>query len=206
MSFVVCPVLPFPNVYWWSHVVSCPHIILDSAEHFEKMSFRNRYMVAGSAGVITLSIPIVEGRQQRKSMKEVLICNRTNWQIQHWRTLKSVYNRSPYFEFFEPELSALFDRKFEQLTAFNLESVHILAKLSGIKLQIEQAFTYQKEYPEAKADIRADFRSNKYNAQAEIFPVYHQVFGDRSGFLPNLSMLDLLFAEGRSASEFLPKF
>ena len=58
--------------------------MVDTEEHFEKMSFRNRYMLASDKGTLTLSIPIKEGRQQRKPMKEVLIDNDSNWQIQHW--------------------------------------------------------------------------------------------------------------------------
>jgi hypothetical protein len=102
-SFIVCPILPFPNIYWWSFALQSSKILLDEHEHFEKMSFRNRYMLAGANGVITLSIPLQEGRQQRKPMSEIKICNKTDWQKVHWRTLQSVYNRSPYFEFYKNE-------------------------------------------------------------------------------------------------------
>lgn len=204
MSVVVCPVLPFPNIYWWSCVVSSSDILLDKTEHFEKMSFRNRYLVAGADGVITLSIPVADGRQQRKPMNEVRIDNKTNWQIQHWRTLVSVYNRSPYFEFYRTDLESLFLKKFEFLCDFNQESINVLTGLLRLKLNFQSTDSFIKHYPETVIDIRTAFRSNQYNLQPQLFKSYHQTFEERTGFFPNLSMLDLLFAEGRNALSFLP--
>lgn len=205
MPSVVCPILPFPNIHWWSFAAAASELLTDDTEHFEKMSFRNRYMVCGADGPLTLSIPIVQGRQQRRPMKEVLIDNKTRWQVQHWRTLESVYNRSPYFEFYAPELQVLYEQPFEYLADFSSSSIELLGKLSGITIHTRQATQYLKHYPDASADIRADFRSKDYAAGPARFPVYHQTFEDRHGFLPNLSLLDLLAAEGRNAKNYLPK-
>lgn len=202
---VVCPVIPFPNIYWWSCILSAQKVIFDIEEHFEKMSFRNRYMVATATGVLSLSIPIKEGRQQRKLMKEVMIDNDTNWQVQHWRTIKSAYNRSPYFQYFESDLEKLYATQYEKLTDFSRASILLIARLLGQKILIENAAVYQKKYPDTHLDIRANFRSNQYNSTPQSFPSYHQVFEDRVSFLPNLSMLDLLFAEGKNALSFLAK-
>ncbi|MES2477584.1 MAG: WbqC family protein [Bacteroidota bacterium] len=205
MKTLVCPVIPFPNIYWWSHVMAAENILLDKSEHFEKMSFRNRYMVSGSVAAITLSIPIREGRQQRKPMHEVMIDYATDWQTQHWRTLQSVYNRSPYFEFFAPDIQSLYQQKEQSLTAFNEASIRTIARLLDKKLNLDEAREYHKNYPADVIDIRVDFRSNQYNIHPEKFPPYHQVFEDRLGFLPNLSILDLLFAEGKNSIAFLCK-
>lgn len=203
MKTIVCPVVPFPNIYWWSKVLSADAVLLDHSEHFEKMSFRNRYLVSGSGGVIALSIPLAEGRQQRKAMNEVLIDHKNDWQTLHWRTLQSVYNRSPYFEFFSSEIKSLFEKKHEKLLDFNTASMEMIARLMGEKLQWSFTENYQKQYPAVVTDIRADFRTSQYNLHPAKFPVYHQVFEDRLGFLPNLSMLDLLFAEGKNSRSFL---
>ena len=138
-------------------------------------------------------------------MSQVQIDNKTKWQVQHWRTLESVYNRSPYFEFYAQELQTLYREPFESLVDFSMQSIRLLGKLSGIATNIRQATQYQKRYPDAAADIRADFRSKDYAAEPGRFPVYHQTFEDRHGFLPNLSLLDLLAAEGRNAKIYLPK-
>lgn len=201
MSTVVCPVLPFPNLLWWHFAGSATHVLLDDKEHFEKMSFRNRYMVAGADGPIVLSIPVAGGRQQRKPMEQMQIDNKTNWQVQHWRTLTSVYNRSPYFEFFAPDLEPLFQQPFLSLTDFSLSSMAVLEKIARIRLEKSIVPSFKKHYDDSYADIRGMFRSSGYERQ-EGLPVYHQTFEDRTGFLPNLSLLDLLFAEGNNTASY----
>jgi len=197
MSFIVCPALPFPNVFWWSHFTDRDTVLLvDGSEHFEKMTLRNRYIIAAADGPLTLSIPLTEGRQQRKPMKEVLICNKTKWQIQHWRTLESVYRRAPYFEHYEPELRPLFEQPFERLLDFNMATIGLLLKLQGAPQQLQLTDSYHAIYPDAAADLRKQCSSAKLPLSASAFPAYHQVFADRTGFLPNMSLLDLLFAAG----------
>jgi hypothetical protein len=203
MSEVVCPMIPFPNIYWWSCVLPVQKVMVDTEEHFEKMSFRNRYMIASDKGPLTLSIPIKEGRQQRKPMNDVLIDNDSNWQIQHWRSIKSAYNRSPYFQYFEPELQQIFTTKYEHLIAFSQDSIQLIMQLLGQKRQLEHVLAYQKEYDANQRDIRSHFRSNQYKSVHATYPKYHQVFEDRMDFLPNLSILDLLFAEAKNAVSFL---
>lgn len=205
MKTLVCPLVPFPNIYWWSYVFNADSILLDQTEHFEKMSLRNRYLVSGSGGLNTLSIPIAEGRQQRKPMNEVKIDYKSDWQKQHWRTLQTVYNRSPYFEFFNQDIQSLYLQKFDLLVEFNEASIQLMARLLAIKINITKPEFYQKNYPEIVTDIRNDFRSNQYDKHPEKFPVYQQIFEDRLGFLPNLSILDLLFAEGKNSTAYFIK-
>lgn len=199
MSFVVCPYVPFPNLYWWSYATKVDTILLDNKEHFEKMSFRNRYMICGASGVVLLSIPLLEGRQQRKPMDEICIDNKTAWQKQHWRTLESAYNRSPYFEFYANDLRVLYQQTFTHLIDFSRASIELLQQLLAHKATLQTSEDFQKVYPDAFADIRAHFRSNQYLAHEAAFPRYQQTFEDRIGFMPNMSMLDALFSEGRMA-------
>jgi hypothetical protein len=136
-------------------------------------------------------------------MKDVLIDNDSNWQIQHWRSIKSAYNRSPYFQYFEPELQQIFTTKYEHLIAFSQDSIQLIMQLLGQKRQLEHVLAYQKEYDANQRDIRSHFRSNQYKSVHATYPKYHQVFEDRMDFLPNLSILDLLFAEAKNAVSFL---
>lgn len=195
MQAVVGSLIPFPNILWWYQIMDAGSIIWDLAEHFQKMTYRNRYYISGSNGLIQLSIPLVKGRDQRTVMKDVLICNKDRWQVQHWRTITSVYKRSPYFDHYEPSLYQLFEDRFEKLSDFNLASVHWLKR--QLKLPFEETITdvFNKTYPEDVFDLR-----NKLKPGIERQPLsgiaYYQVFAERTGFLPNLSMLDLLFSEG----------
>lgn len=200
--FVVSPVLPFPNIAWWRHFSDPDTVLmLDEQEHFEKMSFRNRYMVAAADGMLTLSIPLAEGRQQRKAMKDVLICNQGRWQLQHWRSLISVYGRAPYFGHYAPQLEPLFSTRYERLVDFSVAGIRILQQLSGINREISFAGEYRSSWPGAAADLRRDFRTRHY--EQGFFRPYYQAFGERHGFLPNLSLLDLLFSEGPAAWRYI---
>ena len=166
------------------------------------MSYRNRYYITGANGLIPLSIPLQQGREQRKRMAEVGISYAENWQVQHWRTLVSVYNRSPYFQHYEPSLQQLFEKKFELLYEFNLASVVWLINQLKADVEIKTTDVYRKEYENDVADLR------NLKPGAEKLPVkesepYYQLFNERNGFIPNLSILDLLFSEGPYALQWL---
>lgn len=199
MSVIVSSFMPFPAITWWMAAAKSEILILDRAEHFEKMSYRNKYYITGANGPITLSIPLMDGREQRKPMKDVQICNRDRWQIQHWRTLVSVYKRSPYFDYYEPSLERLFHMPYELLTDFNLASIEWLKKQLRLKFDIGFADTYVKVYDGA-VEMRNMKRSKEDVGDA---PKYYQLFEERNEFIPNLSMLDILFSEGPEVMEIL---
>lgn len=194
---LITPYIPFPNIYWWAMASSVSTVCFDKAEHFQKMTYRNRYYIAGSNGLVQLGIPLLYGRDQRTSMNKLAISNTTRWQVQHWRTLFSVYNRSPYFEHYALSLESLYTKEFNSLIEFNFASVHWL------KEQLQVAFEehYMEEYNPSfdGVDLRKGFKPGIERAQSIGNPAYYQVFSDRIGFIPNLSMLDLLFSEGPNA-------
>jgi hypothetical protein len=196
---LITSIIPFANSYYWAALLKAKTVLLDPNEHYEKMSFRNRYYIATAHGEQCLSIPLKSGRNQRTAMKEVQISYAENWQQQHWRTIYSAYNRSPYFEFYKDELEQLFSKKHERLLDFNLASLEWLQQKLQLELTIEFTQHYQKDIA-----LAADLRRMKPQIQPDIsFPHYYQVFEERNGFLPNLSLLDLLFNEGRLAGKYL---
>lgn len=203
MSYVVSPFIPFPNIYWWSAVIETGSILLDAQEHFQKMSYRNRYYISGSNGLIQLSIPLVNGRDQRAAMHKIQIAYNENWQVQHWRTLVSVYARSPYFSYYEPSLKKLFDTSFTFLNEFDLASVNWLREQLKANLDIRFTAQFVKEYPSESIDLRTVLKPGIERQALNNISPYYQVFSDRTGFLPNLSMLDLLFAEGPHSLQWL---
>lgn len=178
----------------------CDTVYLDGVEHFQKMSYRNRYLIPAANGMIQLSIPLVKGRNQRAAMKGIKIYNAGKWQVQHWRTLTSVYKRSPYFDFYESELQELFETEYDLLADFNLATIHWLKeklKLSFIEIFPE---AYQKEYDETFIDLRS---IKPKETVGRDFPQYVQMFSERNGFLPDMSILDLLFSEGPHAMKWI---
>jgi hypothetical protein len=195
MSFVISSVLPFPSITWWAFVVQAESICWDLAEHFEKMTYRNRYYLATANGLLKLSIPLQKGRDQRALMKDVIISYDENWQMQHWRTIVSAYNRSAYFEHYSHSLEKLFSNPYSSLVEYNLSSVHWLMKQIGLQVNDETTEIYKKNYPDDVTDLRT-IKPQKDGIGAKGFPEYYQLFQERNGFLPDLSLLDLLFTEG----------
>ncbi|GAA4468772.1 WbqC family protein [Nemorincola caseinilytica] len=196
---IVSPYLTFPSVGWWLAAVQADSILLDGGEHFVKMTERNRYRIAGANNSILLSVPLQNGRDQRTRMADIAIANEDNWQVQHWRTLVSAYNRSPYFMHYEPLLAPLYETLFDSLLQFNKATMlWVMQQLQlHLNLALNETTTYIKEYPADHRDLR---HMKAYPCDA---PPYHQVFMDRLGFLPGLSILDLLFCEGPSAAAWL---
>lgn len=193
----------FPIVDWFTSLGDSTHIILEQYENFQKMTFRNRMVLAGSSGPVLLSIPIVGGRNQKRVMKDVLIENRSNWQENHWRTIVSCYSRSPWFEYYRDELAEIFSSRFERLVDWNRQCLGWSLKKLGLDLSVTMTENWREEY---RQEGWLDWR-NKFEPQAlkglPAARVYRQVFQERTGFLPHLSILDLLFCEGRNASQVL---
>jgi hypothetical protein len=191
MSFVISSYMPFPPISWWARVAEAESVAWDPFENFEKMSLRNRYMIADGNGKLLMSVPVEGGRERKSPMSELRISN-LSWQRQHWRTLVSAYNRSPYFQYYSVSLEELFKNEFEKLSDFNRATVHWLKDQVHINFEESETEDYRKEYPGSMADLR----NMKSMDDEGAFPVYQQVFSDKHGFIPDLSLLDLLFAEG----------
>jgi hypothetical protein len=194
---IVSPFLTFPNISWWLKASAFDIVIFDKAEHFQKMTGRNRYDISGANNAIKLSIPLVNGRNQHVPMSEVLIYNTENWQTRHWRTLVSVYKRTPYFDHYENSLKPLFETSFTHLNDFNKAAFHWVKAQLKMEFIEEETDTYVKQYPDDIIDLR------NYKNDLSATPKYYQVFEDRIGFLHDLSILDLLFSEGTGAIELI---
>ena len=185
------------------------------------MSFRNRSEIAGPHGLITLSIPLVNGRDQKTVLKEVRIRDEHPWRAQHWKTLQSCYNRSPWFDFFREGLEGLYKRPAQFLLDWNLSCFEWSLNVLGRPLAWSLTDEYKKDYdPKEWIDWRGRVlpknRSTGVPAEAKTEgpgnaimgmpadPIkYRQVFEERTGFIPNLSILDLLFCEGKRAATVL---
>jgi len=171
-------------------------------EKYRKMSFRNRCMVPGANGIINLTIPIIGGREVNQMMGEVQIDNTQHWQIQHWRTLTSTYARSPWFEYYEPQLKMFYTQKYTLLYQWNLALLQWLFKVLHVELEIHciESIPLLVE----KTDIRDLVLPKNYAIMNKINnKFYQQVFADKIGFKPNMSCVDLLFCEGTNALSIL---
>jgi hypothetical protein len=220
----------FPSVTFYKISYNFKHIIFEQYESYQKMSFRNRCRIVGAEGVIDLSIPLVRGRDQKALMKDVRISDAQPWQSQHWKTIVSCYSRSPWFEFYRDELEGLYRKQWDFLLDWNLACFEWTLGVLGISIPVSLTGNYEKGYP---PDQVTDWRGKilpKHRAEGKGGPgeamaglsgagpvddsgagstdgggahPYRQVFGERIGFIPNLSVLDLLFCEGKQAIRYL---
>lgn len=193
----------FPVVNWFKYSFQKKYIILSSCEPYQKMTFRNRAVICGSNGLINLSVPIMQGRNLRVPFKEVRISYHENWQTNHWRGIVSCYNKSPFFDYYSGELEDFFQKQHTYLFDLNLEILNWLKKVIGFSSEIVTIDSYDAtEYKEVAENISNKWLPKNYQAGND-FVRYIQVFEDRIGFQPNVSILDLMFNTGPAAGSYL---
>lgn len=185
----------FGTVSYYKMLFQYTYIKLEQYEHYQKMSFRNRCMIPGANGIIQLSVPLQNGRNQRSLMKEVKIAYRDNWVLQHCRCLDACYNRAPFFEFYRDELFELLETRPVYLFDLNLSLMNWVLKKLKVNLQIELSDTFIINPSAEIVDARNQILPKNFQTNDQLVK-YTQVFEDRIGFKPNMSMVDLLFCVG----------
>jgi hypothetical protein len=197
----------FYGVDAYKNLYHASHIKIDVYENFRKMSFRNRCRIAGANGRIDLNIPVEGGRDQRRPMKDLKISYREDWQRRHWGAIFSAYGRSPWFEHYREELKNLYEKRVGFLVDWNTQTFEWANKKLGKSPGLSFTENYRKNYPSGEfLDLRNEFmpRNDARNLLQNL-PKYHQVFEHKNGFLPGLSILDLLCCEGPGAAGILAK-
>ena len=185
----------FGAISFLQEVAQAETICFDNNAPFSKMSFKNRMVIATAQGQLHLTIPIVGGRYQKTPLSQIAISYDTPWREQHSKAIVSSYKRSPYFEYYEASLKALYDTKPDSLIDF-LTSCHlwIQQQLKG-KWQIHSLETFNEDELQKWERQFHPWLPKNYDKIAN--PIkYQQVFEDKIGFIPNLSILDLLFSVG----------
>ncbi|PSK91965.1 WbqC family protein [Taibaiella chishuiensis] len=200
MAPMISSFIPFPPVSWWAYALQAGSVTFDAAEHYQKMSYRNRYYLAAPEGKLLMSLPLDRGRNQRIAVQEVQISDRTNWQDNHWKTIVSLYGNAPFFEHFEYRIRPAFEAPAGQLADWNRNSIILVDQLLGLGLQLATTTIYQHTYA-GQTDLRTALLPQQ--ALLSDMPPYYQVFADRCGFQPDCSILDLLFNEGPHARTYL---
>jgi hypothetical protein len=197
--------------YWGTIQFYTKHLLyktvcIEQFENYRKGSFRNRTSIATANGVLALSIPLAKGKHQQTSIKAVEIDNSLNWQLQHWRSIKTAYGNSPYFEYYGEDIKALYEKKYDLLFDFCLEAHNLMLELLNLPAELTFTESFQKVVDSQYIDARNAILPKNYTKMLDIHfnPIaYPQVFEDRHGFLPNLSILDLLFCAGPEAISYL---
>lgn len=199
MSSVILSTAYLPNIHWFSEFVKSDDVTIEACEFFEKQSYRNRCEILTANGKLSLTIPL-----KRQSDKEIIsgkkISYAENWQIKHWRAITSAYKNSPYFEYFEDEFKSFYEHKHEFLLNYNTDLLKLILKTLRIKKNI--LFTNEYSANNEPGDLRSKIHPKEFSELP--FPAYTQVFSDKFGFVPNLSVIDLLFNKGLETNQYLP--
>ena len=188
----------FPSIEQMVAVAQTEKVVFEVEDNYQKQTYRNRTYIAHSNGRLLLNIPIKHTGKRRKT-KDVIVENDFPWQEHHWRSLQSAYRTSPFFEYYEDDLEPLFTEPVAGLMEHNLKIFDLLCELLGIELEISKTTSYEKKPEIIDLRILVDAK-RKSTFQPETYTQVHQA---NHPFLPNLSMLDLLFNEGPNALNYL---
>jgi hypothetical protein len=173
-------------------------IVLEQYEYYVKQSYRNRCNIAGPNGVLALTIPIEKNGKEKILVRDIRISEHDDWQIQHWRSIESAYNSTPFFEYYKDDLVHFYRKKWNFLWDFNLEIQSTILNLLELQPNIGFTDEYKVKLDENYLDLRQSIHP-KIENQLFSNNSYYQVFEQRFGFQPNLSIIDLLFNMGNES-------
>lgn len=199
MDIIIHPTY-FPSIAHFVAIANAENIMFEVDDNFLKQTYRNRTYIYGANGKLALNIPVIHTQNNRQKYRDVKIFNETKWQNLHWKSLLSAYSTSPFFEYYEDELQPLFTIKADYILEFNLKCFEVICECLQLDLQTSKSETYQEQI-ENTIDFR--YLVNAKKEQPQPFDIYTQVFNEKHNFIPNLSILDLLFNEGPNALNYL---
>ena len=188
-------------VQYYAHLYAADSVVEDRYEHFVKQTYRNRAYIATPDGPQPLTIPVVRSGATHTATRDIRISDHGNWRHLHWNALVSAYENSPFFEYYADDFRPLYERPFDFLVDFNEALEHTVLDLLALDKPITLAESYVAEIGEGVLDLR-NVISPKAPADADpLFRAqpYYQVFAERTGFQPNLSIVDLLFNYGNES-------
>ncbi|RAK20179.1 WbqC-like protein [Flavobacterium aquaticum] len=189
----------FPSISHYVAMLQADSVTFEMEDNFQKQTNRNRMYIYSPNGVQLLNIPVKHAIEKHQKYKDVRIENDFGWQKNHFKSLEAAYRTSPFFEYFEDDFRPLFEKKHEFLMDLNLEVFQLVNDLLGINIQPQKTTEFFHEVPDYN-DFRHLVNGKKDTTQLE---EYTQVFNEKHGFINNLSILDLLFNEGRYAVDYL---
>lgn len=165
-------------------------IVWEKHEHFIKQTYRNRCYIYGPNGKQSLIIPLIHEKLFTIPIHEVKISYQSPWNRIHWKSMCAAYRNSAYFEYFEEDFRQIYLDPGENLFDFNLRLFNAILRFYKIKSGFEFTDSYEK------VTALKDFRNSFSHKVIKEIKQYHQVFGDRHGFIADLSCIDCLFNEG----------
>ena len=208
----------FGPIQWYQKLNRYDECLIERHESFIKQTYRNRMLIPTTNGPLALTIPT--NHNTSLAMKDIRISDHANWRHVHWNALLSAYGESPFFEYYQDDIRPFYEKKYEFLFDFNMEITEKMIELLDIRPKIsitdeyflseerkvkrEEFNSFTKHKVESIKDFREAIRPKKPHPDAEFESKrYYQVYEQKFGFQPNMSILDLLFNEGNEAIFYL---
>ncbi|WP_288287362.1 WbqC family protein [uncultured Prevotella sp.] len=200
MTSVLLSTTYFGPVQWYQKLYRYDSVSIDLQETFQKQTYRNRCLIATTQGIQALTVPVVHDASN--AIGDIRISDHGNWRHLHWQALQTAYGDSPFFEYYEDDLRPFFtERHWERLKDYNMSICQKMCELLDIQPTIVQTSDFRLQ-PSCPPSINPDDFRLGINPKHPLEDVdfqpkpYYQVYQQKHGFLPNLSILDLLFNMG----------
>lgn len=194
-------------VQYYAWMLAADEVLLEQHDHYMKQTYRNRCTIAAADGPLSLTVPIIKPESDKCPMKDIRISDHGNWRHLHWNALKSAYRMSPFWEYYEDDFRPFYEQKWEFLMDYNQALQEKVCELIDFTPNITRTEAFLS-LPEAGIqDLREVIHPKREIAVDERFQVvpYYQVFKERQGFLPNMSIMDLLMNMGPESLLILKK-
>ena len=186
-------------VEYYTKLYAADRVLVERYDHYMKQTYRNRCVIVGANGTLALTIPTEKDDHLKVLMKDVRISDHGNWRHVHWNALESAYRNSPFFEYYADDFRCFYEKKYPFLWDFNQALCEVVCSLIDLHPKIEGTTDYQTELSDGVADFRQLIhpKIDYKEADPSFHPLpYYQVFKEKFGFIPNLSIVDLLFNMG----------
>lgn len=193
MKAIILPLTYFGNISYFSYFMSESEIWIDDREPYLKQTYRNRMRILGANGPLELSVPLKSTKGETLPIDQIEISYDENWPLKHWRSIKSAYKSSPFFEEYEDDIKSIIFSNSALL--IDLDKLITDRIIDLLNLSFNYKLTSDKPLPPNYKDYRTYFKPSK-SPDFKNAKIYQQVFNYKFDFVPNLSILDLLFNEG----------
>jgi hypothetical protein len=205
MNYIL-PLTYLGNILYYAHLTS-GRCTIDIHSNYIKQTYTNRCSIISANGIQDLTIPIIKPKE-KTPIKDIRISSHDNWQQLHWRAIQSAYNSTPFYEYFCDDYLPFYQKKWDFLLDFNLKiQEKTLELLNFQKIESYLSDTYIEKSNFNTKDLREVINPKKFDVSLynNLNTPYYQIFNQKFGFMPNLSIIDLLFNMGNEARIYLKK-
>lgn len=188
----------FPPIEFFALLAENSVVYMEAHEHYCKQSWRNRCMILSANGPMALNYPVKhQGDIFHTPITEIMVDYSVPWVHRTEYAIESAYSASPFFEYYKDELFAILDAQPQRLWDLNMNIIEFFCRKIGIAPDIRPTMEYvaEPDMPDYRQIIHPK-RENNILAEMSLAKPYWQVFREKFGFVPGMSIMDLLFNEG----------